>query len=51
MIDEQIKDKRNVLAHGGSVTREVALLLRECIIGDRNRPGILCWLVECMEPA
>jgi len=51
MIDEQIKDKRNLLAHGGAVTKEVALSLRENIIGDRNRPGILCWLVEHFEPA
>ncbi len=49
MIDERIKNKRNLLAHGGVVTKEVALSLRESIIGDRNRPGILCWLVECME--
>jgi len=50
MIDEQIKDKRNLLAHGGAVTKEVASSLRENIIGDRNRPGILCWLVEHFEP-
>jgi hypothetical protein len=50
MINEQIKDKRNLLAHGGAVTKEVASSLRENIIGDRNRPGILRWLVEHFEP-
>ena len=51
MIDEKIKDKRNLLAHGDAVTSEVASSLRENIIGDRNRPGILCWLVEHVESA
>lgn len=51
MIDEKIKEKRNLLAHGGAVTKEIASSLRESIIGDRNKPGILCWLVEYIEPA
>ena len=46
MIAENIKDKRNLLAHGGAITGEIASSLRESIIGDRNKPGILCWLVE-----
>ncbi len=51
MIAENIKDKRNLLAHGSAITGEIASSLRESIIGDRNKPGILCWLVEHVEPA
>jgi len=51
MIDENIKDKRNLLAHGDAVTSEAATSLRESIIGDRNNPGILCWLAEYLDPA
>lgn len=46
IMNENIKDKRNVLAHGGTVTRDDAAQLRESIIEDRSNPGILCWLVE-----
>lgn len=51
MIDENIKDKRNLLAHGGAVTREIATSLYENIIGDRKKPGILYWLAENLQPA
>jgi hypothetical protein len=51
MIDEKIKDKRNLLAHGGAVTQEIAFSLHESIIGDRHSSGILCWLVEHLDPA
>ena len=46
MTAEHIKEKRNALAHGGTIGREVAASLRESIIGDRSRPGVLCWIVE-----
>jgi hypothetical protein len=51
MVEHDIKDKRNQLAHGGAISREIASSLRESVIGDRNKPGILCWLAEYMEPA
>ncbi len=50
MLDENIKDKRNLLAHGGAVTTEIASALRDTIIGDLDKRGILCWLVEHVEP-
>lgn len=46
----QVKEKRNQLAHGGSVPRETARGLREIVIGDRSTPGVLCWLVEHLAP-
>ena len=49
MIDQNIKDKRNLLAHGGAITREIAESLREAIIGDRSKQGMLCWLAEHMD--
>ncbi len=45
-----LKEKRNMLAHGEAITRELATSLRESVIGDRSRPGMLCWLVEHVEP-
>ncbi len=50
MLDENIKDKRNLLAHGGAVTTEIASALRDTIIGDLDKRGILCWLAEHIEP-
>ncbi|WP_220210263.1 hypothetical protein [Reticulibacter mediterranei] len=47
---EQIKEKRNQLAHGGPVPRETAHALREIVIGDRSTPGILGWLAEQLAP-
>lgn len=49
MIHHNVKDKRNLLAHGGTVTKEIAASLREAIIGDRSKPGMLCWLAEHMD--
>ncbi len=43
---EQINEKRNQLAHGETITRETARLLREAVIGDRSKPGVLGWLAE-----
>ncbi|GAC1631521.1 MAG: hypothetical protein NVS4B9_23780 [Ktedonobacteraceae bacterium] len=51
MVNENIKDKRNLLAHGDAISKEIALDLRESVIGTRYKPGILCWLAECVEPA
>ncbi|MEO6889724.1 MAG: hypothetical protein ABI456_10540 [Ktedonobacteraceae bacterium] len=51
LVNEQIREKRNQLAHGDVITREVATTLREFVSGDRNWPGVLCWLAEGMEPA
>jgi hypothetical protein len=51
MVEHAIKDKRNQLAHGGAITREIASSLRESVIGDRKKTGILCWLAENMGPA
>ncbi len=46
MLDEQMREKRNLLAHGETISKEIANTLRDCIIGDRHHAGILCWLVE-----
>ncbi|HZO74421.1 MAG TPA: hypothetical protein VFB60_19620 [Ktedonobacteraceae bacterium] len=46
MADEEIKQKRNTIAHGGVITCQFAEELRESIIGGRSKPGILCWIVE-----
>jgi DNA topoisomerase IA len=51
MIAENIREKRNLLAHGETVTKEIATSLYEHIIGDRHKPGLLCWLAENLEPA
>jgi hypothetical protein len=48
--NEQVKDHRNCLAHGDFVDRNIAASLRNSIIGDKRTPGILCWLVEHIEP-
>src|SRR5207248_7684583 len=50
MVDEAIIIKRNLLAHGGAVTGEIAASLRRSIIGDRIKPGVLCWLAEYVYP-
>lgn len=46
MLTEQMREKRNLLAHGEAISREVATSLRDCVIGDRRHTGILCWLAE-----
>ncbi len=50
LYTERVKDKRNQLAHGKAITRETARVLREVVIGDRNKPGVLCWLAEHLAP-
>ena len=49
MLNEQMREKRNLLAHGETISKEVATSLRDCIIGDRYQTGILCWLVEYVD--
>ena len=49
MNAEDIKGKRNTLAYGEAINREVASVLREIVIGGRNKPGILCWLFEYVD--
>ena len=51
MVTDQLKEKRNMLAHGEAISKEVALNLRESVIGTRYKPGILCWLAEHLDPA
>ena len=41
---------RNLLAHGGLVNHDIAATLRNSIIGDKHTQGILCWLVEHVDP-
>lgn len=50
MDSAALKEKRNMLAHGEAITKEHATSLRESVIGGRSRPGMLCWLVEYVEP-
>lgn len=50
LYTEHIKEKRNQLAHGETITRETARVLREVVIGDRSEPGVLCWLAENLAP-
>jgi hypothetical protein len=47
---EQVLKYRNLLAHGGIVNRDIAASLRESIIGDKYTRGILCWLVDHVDP-
>lgn len=52
MVSGNIKDKRNQLAHGNAIPYEIAVTLREVVLGkNRSQPGILCWLTESLEPA
>jgi hypothetical protein len=52
MVSGKLKDRRNQLAHGNPISQDTALALRELILGkNRNQPGVLCWLVEALEPA
>jgi hypothetical protein len=50
MVNEHISHNRNKLAHGGSISQNIAQELRDTIIGRRDKPGILYRLVECLEP-
>ena len=46
---EDISKKRNMLAHGEAITKEITTALRECIISDLSHPGMLCCLAEHIE--
>ncbi|MEO7020573.1 MAG: hypothetical protein ABI234_10525 [Ktedonobacteraceae bacterium] len=50
MDREGISKKRNLLAHGESVSQSDAQILRTVIIGQKEKPGILIWLAENLEP-
>jgi hypothetical protein len=47
---EEIAKKRNNLAHGGIVPQSDAWTLRNVIIGQKGKLGILIWLAENLEP-
>ncbi|HVB25622.1 MAG TPA: hypothetical protein VNG51_27040 [Ktedonobacteraceae bacterium] len=49
MVSQNITEKRNLLAHGGAITKEIAESLREAIIGNRSQQGMLCWLAEHLD--
>ena len=46
MLDSRIYQQRNELAHGEPITKEAASAIRDCVIGDSDQPGILCWLAK-----
>ena len=50
MSREKIHDKRNRLAHGEAISKDLAAFLREIVIGTMNQPGILRWLAEHVDP-
>lgn len=45
-----IAQRRNQLAHGEPISQDDAQVLRTAIIGQKEKPGILIWLVENLEP-
>lgn len=51
ITNEQVYSYRNLLAHGGLVNRAIAASLHNSIIGDKHTAGILCWLVEHVDPS
>ena len=51
MSQENVHGKRNQLAHGEAISKEVAASLRDIVIGRINQPGILRWLAEHVAPA
>ena len=50
MVTENVAKNRNTLAHGGPIPQSTAQKLRDVIIGRKDKPGILCWLAEHLEP-
>lgn len=50
MCTEEIRQKRNTLAHGDTVTKESAASLRSFVVGSQHKPGILCWLTQHLAP-
>ena len=51
IVDAELKDKRNHLAHGEATPRAEAQVIRSLLIGSRGEPGVLCWLAEHLDPA
>jgi hypothetical protein len=50
MSQEKIHEKRNKLAHGEAITKELAADLHKLVIGTMNKPGILRTLAELVDP-
>jgi hypothetical protein len=50
MLTEKIREKRNALAHGETLSKATALALHEFVLGDREKIGILPWLTRHVEP-
>jgi hypothetical protein len=50
MVEENVAKNRNTLAHSGLIPQSTAQDLRDVIIGRKDKPGILCWLAEHLEP-
>ena len=50
MVREKVRENRNLLAHGGIVNEQIATALRDSILGDKNNPGLLHWLIRNLEP-
>ena len=50
MVTENVSYNRNELAHGGPIPQSTAQKLRDAILGYKGKIGILCWLVEYLEP-
>jgi hypothetical protein len=51
MSRENVHSKRNKLAHGEAISKEVTASLRDIVIGNMNQSGILRWLAEHVDPA
>lgn len=49
-VNKRVVHRRNELAHGEPTPQTVAETLRQTILGERNQPGILSWLIEHIEP-
>jgi len=49
--EEKVKENRNLLAHGGTISKEIASSLRTIVIGTGSKPGILSRLAEQLFPA
>ncbi len=50
LVEAQVGKHRNTLAHSNAASREMAQVVRATIIGDRRRPGVLCWVAEHLRP-
>jgi hypothetical protein len=48
--DDGVARNRNLLAHGGVISQDIAQALRDGIIGRKGAQGFLVWLVENLDP-